>query len=315
LDLNEVRMFVQVVRAGSFAEASRRLGVPPNTLSRRVRQLETTLDTRLMQRSTRKLTLTAAGSDFFDRCAPAVDGVLEAGKELTGGSQTPSGTVRVAAPADFLDFFKIHWVSEFLELHRKVRLYFVLSDARADLIEEAIDVAFRGGAVADRQWIFRRLMSESSVLVASKSYVKTRGLPRNLPSLDSHDCLTTLGRPAAATWLLEGPQGGEEVKVSGRFGANSARTLLNGCLSGLGIALLPSILVAPHIGAGRLVHVLPEYRRAGADLNVILPSSQQIPAAVSAFVEFAADKLQSTIDDRAPDPDVLNKSHQRSRGR
>jgi DNA-binding transcriptional LysR family regulator len=199
LDLNEVRMFVQVVRAGSFAEASRRLGVPPNTLSRRVRQLETTLDTRLMQRSTRKLTLTAAGSDFFDRCAPAVDGVLEAGKELTGGSQTPSGTVRVAAPADFLDFFKIHWVSEFLELHRKVRLYFVLSDARADLIEEAIDVAFRGGAVADRQWIFRRLMSESSVLVASKSYVKTRGLPRNLPSLDSHDCLTTLGRPAAAT--------------------------------------------------------------------------------------------------------------------
>src|SRR6202789_4605590 len=96
LDLNEVRMFVQVVRARSFAEAARRLGVPPNTLSRRVRQLEAGLDTRLMQRSTRKLTLTAAGSAFFERCAPAVDGGLEAGKELGGGSQTGSGPRRIA---------------------------------------------------------------------------------------------------------------------------------------------------------------------------------------------------------------------------
>ena len=294
LDLNEVRMFVQVVRARSFAEASRRLGVPSNTLSRRVRQLEAALDTRLMQRSTRKLTLTAAGSAFFERCAPAVDGVLEAGKDLADGSQTPSGTVRVAAPADFLDFFQIEWVREFLALHRKVRLDFVLSDARADLIEEAIDVAFRGGVVADGQWVFRRLMSQSFVLVASPSYVQARGLPETLHSLGRHDCVTACARPATVTWTLEGPHGSEEVKVGGRFGANSARTLLNGCLSGLGIALLPSILVVPHIGAGRLVYVLPEYRRAGADLNVILPSSQQIPAAVSAFVEFAAEKLQST---------------------
>jgi DNA-binding transcriptional LysR family regulator len=294
LDLNEVRMFVQVVRARSFAEASRRLGVPSNTLSRRVRQLEAALDTRLMQRSTRKLALTAAGSAFFERCAPAVDGVLEAGKDLAYGSQTPSGTVRVAAPADFLDFFQIEWVREFLALHRKVRLDFVLSDARADLIEEAIDVAFRGGVVADGQWVFRRLMSQSFVLVASPSYVQARGLPETLHSLGRHDCVTACGRPATATWTLEGPHGSEEVKVGGRFGANSARTLLNGCLLGLGIALLPSILVVPHIGAGRLVYVLPEYRRAGADLNVILPSSQQIPTAVSAFVEFAAEKLQST---------------------
>src|ERR1700692_3566157 len=102
-------MFVQVVRARSFAEAARRLGVPPNTLSRRVRQLEAGLDTRLMQRSTRKLTLTAAGSAFFQRCAPAGDGGLAAGKGVGGGSQVAGGPVRIAAPADFLDFFKIEW--------------------------------------------------------------------------------------------------------------------------------------------------------------------------------------------------------------
>jgi len=289
-------MFVQVVRARSFAEAARRLGVPSNTLSRRVRQLEASLDTRLMQRSTRKLTLTAAGSAFFERCAPAVDGVLEAGKDLAGGSQTVSGTVRIAAPADFLDFFKIEWVMQFLALHPKVRLDFVLNDAHADLIGESIDVAFRGGTVSDHQSIFRKLMSQSFDLVASPAYLQSRGSPRTLQELSRHDCLTASGRPGAASWTLRGPSGSEEVKVSGRFSANSARILINGCLAGLGIAFLPRVLIVPHLHAGRLIRVLPQYRRDGADLSVILPSSQQIPTAVLAFVEFATDKFQSMID-------------------
>jgi DNA-binding transcriptional LysR family regulator len=302
LDLNEVRMFVQVVRARSFAEAARRLGIPPNTLSRRVRQLEAGLDTRLMQRSTRKLTLTAAGSAFFERCAPAVDGVLDAGKELAGVSQTAGGTVRIAAPADFLDFFKIEWVMQFLALHPKVCLDFVLNDARADLIGEAIDVAFRGGFVSDEQLVYRRLMPQTVVLVASPAYLRSRGNPKTLEELSRHDCLTVSGRPGLATWTLHGPGGREEVKVSGRFRANSARNLIKGCLAGLGIALMPEVLVATHLHTGRLGVVLPDYRREGADLNVILPTSQQIPTAVSAFVEFAAGKLRSIMGPEAAKP-------------
>jgi DNA-binding transcriptional LysR family regulator len=300
LDLNEVRMFVQVVRARSFAEAARRLGVPANTLSRRIRQLEAGLETRLMQRSTRKLALTAAGSAFFERCSPAVDGVLEAGRDLAGGSQIVSGTVRIAAPADFLDFFKIEWVMEFLALHPKVRLDFVLNDARADLIGEAIDVAFRGGPVSDHQSIFRRLMPQSINLVASPAYLQSRGNPKTLQELGRHDCLTASGRSGAATWNLQGPSGSEEVNVTGRFSANSARVLLKSCLAGFGIAFLPSVLIAPHVHAGRLLHVLPHYRREGVDLSVILPSGRQIPTAVSAFVEFAADKVQSIMDGGRP---------------
>ncbi|MEP6886314.1 MAG: LysR family transcriptional regulator [Gammaproteobacteria bacterium] len=294
-DLNEVRMFVQVIRAGSFAEAGRRLGVPPNTLSRRIRQLESSLDTRLMQRSTRKLTLTAAGNAFFERCAPAVDGVLNAGKALADGSHTPAGMVRIAAPADFLDFFEVEWVSQFLSAHPKVRLDFVLSDARADLIEEAIDVAFRAGTVSDRSPVFRQLMSQSFKLVASPAYLTLRGNPSTLQELSRHDCLIASGRTSPATWMLRGPNGSEEAKVSGRFSANSARLLLKGCLSGLGIALLPNVLIAPHLLSARLVHVLPGYTREGADLNVVLPSSQQIPTAVSAFVDFATDKFRIMI--------------------
>jgi DNA-binding transcriptional LysR family regulator len=302
LDLNEVRMFVQVVRARSFAEAARRLGVPPNTLSRRVRQLEAGLDTRLMQRSTRKLTLTAAGSAFFERCAPAVDGVLDAGKELAGVSQTAGGTVRIAAPADFLDFFEIEWVMEFLKRHPKVRLDFVLNDARADLIGESIDVAFRGGAALDQQPVFRRLLPQSFMLVASPAYTKSRGDPKTLEELSRHDCLTVSGQPGLVTWILHGPGGREEVKVSGRFRANSARILIKGCVAGLGIALMPEVLVAAHIHTGRLVRLLPDYHREGGDLSVIVPTSQQIPTAVSAFIEFAVEKLQSIIGEAPAKP-------------
>jgi DNA-binding transcriptional LysR family regulator len=302
LDLNEVRMFVQVVRAGSFAEASRRLGIPANTLSRRVRQLEAALGTRLMQRSTRKLTLTAAGCAFFERCAPAVDGVLDAGRDVAGGSQTASGTVRVAAPADFLDFFSIEWAMQFLALHPKVRLDFALNDARADLIGERIDVAFRGGPVTSPHLVYRQVMAQSFKLVASPAYVQSRGAPQSLQSLSGHECLTVSGYPGPATWILQGPSGAEQARVSGRFSANSTRTLLNTCLSGLGIALLPAMLVDAHLRAGRLVRVLPEYHREGADLNVILPSSQQIPTAVAAFIEFAAGKLSSIISEQEAKP-------------
>lgn len=110
-DLNDIAMFVQVVRCGSFADAARRLGVPPNTVSRRIQQLEAQLGTRLLQRATRKLTLTSAGQAFHERCAGAVDGLVEAGQELMTGSKEPSGLVRVAAPADFFEFFPMEWMA------------------------------------------------------------------------------------------------------------------------------------------------------------------------------------------------------------
>jgi DNA-binding transcriptional LysR family regulator len=313
LDLNEVRMFVQVVRARSFAEAARRMGLPATTLSRRVKQLEAGLDTRLLQRSTRKLTLTPAGTAFFERCAPAVDGVLDAGKDLLGGSQTASGLVRVAAPVDFVDIFRIEWVAQFLGMHPKVRLDFVLNDARADLIAEAIDVAFRGGTNPELQPVYRQISSQSFILVASPDYLGSRGTPHTLQALAQHDCLTASGHRGLVTWALRGPSGNEEVKVMGRFSANSARVLLRSCLSGFGVALLPSMLISPDVHAGRLVRVLPDYARSGADLNVVLPSSQQIPTAVSAFIEFATEKLQSMIAQQAPESG--GKSGSKGRGR
>ncbi len=295
LDLNDIAMFVQVVRCGSFAEAARRLGMPPNTVSRRIQQLEVHLDTRLLQRSTRKLTLTNAGQDFHERCAGAVDGLLEAGQALITGSDEPNGLVRVAAPADFFDFFQMDWVTGFLAAYPRVRLDFMLSDAKADLIAEQIDVAFRGGALRDSGFVGRQILDPRSVgMVASPAYIAAHGAPRTLQDLVNHDCVISAQPGGYATWRLIGPQGEEEVQVSGRFSGNTAQALRRAAVAGLGIALLPPVMARLDVQAGVLVPVLAQYQPKGYGLNVLYPSRRQLPLAVSAFIELVIEKLNAS---------------------
>ena len=293
LDLNDVAIFVQVVRCGSFAEASRRLGVPPNTLSRRVQQLEAQLGTRLMQRSTRHLTLTSAGQVFLERCSGAVEGLMDAGEELLAVNQEPSGLVRVAAPADFFDFFAMEWLTEFLVAHPKVRVDFVLSDGRADLIADRIDVAFRGGILEDSGLVARKVLDAGSDgLVASPAYIARRGVPATLQDLADHDCLAFSHPSGKATWRVTGPDGAPaEVQVAGRFSGNTAQALRKAALAGLGIALLPSTLTQRDLRAGLLVPMLPGYHRLGHGVHMVYPSRRYLPLAVSAFIELVISKM------------------------
>ncbi|CAN7653836.1 LysR family transcriptional regulator [Variovorax paradoxus] len=295
LDLNDIAMFVQVVRHGSFAAAARRLGLPPNTVSRRIQQLEAQLGTRLMQRSTRRLTLTSAGQAFHVRCAGAVDGLVEAGQELVTGSQQPSGLVRVAATADFFDFFPMEWVADFLAAHPLVRVDFVLSDARADLIAEQIDIAFRGGALPDSGYVGRKLLgARTDGMVASPAYIAARGAPATLQELAEHDCVTSPHPSGRTLWRLAGPGGAEEeVQVAGRFSGNTAQALRKAALAGLGIALLPPTMARLDLEAGRLVPVLPQYQRTGQGLSVLYPSRKHLPLAVSAFIGMVMEKLSA----------------------
>ena len=205
LDLNDIALFVQVVRAGSFAAAARRLGIPANTASRRIQQLEQQLGLRLMQRSTRRLTLTDAGATFYARCADQVEALAEAAQELGEGSQIPSGKVRVAAPADFFNWFLMNWIAEFLAAHPRVRLEFVLSDARADLIGEGIDVAIRGGKVLEPTLVARRVGTSRSTLVASPAYLAERGTPESVEALSGHDCIAVPRASGRTVWRLDGP--------------------------------------------------------------------------------------------------------------
>lgn len=292
IDLNDIALFVQVVKAGSFAEAARRTGMPANSASRRIQQLEAQVGVRLLHRSTRRLTLTDAGETLYARCSDQVDTLAEAALELSEGSRMPSGRVRVAAPADFLNWFQLDWVAEFLATHPKVRIEFALSDARADLIAEGIDVAIRGGKVTEPTLIARRIGSNRVSMVASPSYLASRGMPMSVDDLATHDCLAMPQQSHGRTvWQLDGPHGPEEVHVNGRFHANSALALLKASLAGLGIALLPEVMTADYIRTGQLREVLPDHGVNGVDLYLVYLSRRHLPRAVGAFIEFAMSKM------------------------
>src|ERR1700760_3037963 len=156
MDLNDVALFVQVVRAGSLAEAGRRLGMPPSTCSRRIQQLEHDLGVRLIQRSTRRLALTGAGQEFFERCAAQVDALAESARQMLDARGSVGGRVRVAAPADFFHWFPFERVARFLADYPKVALEFELSDAYVDLLDRNIDIAIRTGPIHEPMLVARQ---------------------------------------------------------------------------------------------------------------------------------------------------------------
>ncbi|WP_051749020.1 LysR family transcriptional regulator [Nevskia soli] len=307
LDLNEVAMFVEVVRAGSFSATARQLNLPHNTVSRRIARLETYLGVRLMQRSTRKLTLTGEGRRFFERVESSLSNVFEAERELVNRADTPAGTLRVAAPADFMSVFQAGWLVEFLERYPQVRLDFVLDDLKTDLITSGIDVALRADPEKTPNFLYQRAMSRNSILVASPQYLERRGRPESVRELKGHECLTGSSRHNAVTWQLQGPKGVEEVAVSGPFRANNASSLMRACIAGLGIALLPEILISREVADGRLLVLLPQLRRKGEDYEFVFPSRRQIPVAASVFADFAGQKLRSLTNADATLEDKLSK--------
>lgn len=296
LDLNQMSLFVQVVQAGSFAEASRRLAMPPTTLSRQVAQLEDALQARLLQRTTRKLTLTDAGRTLFDQCAGQIDALRDAACQLAGENQTPKGTVRVAASAGFFEFFQMEWIAEFLDKYPGVQLEFVLADAMADFIGEGIDVAFRGSReLPDSSLVARKVASAYLALAASPAYLAARGTPRSVEDLAAHECIRAIGQPAPSTWQLIGPDGPTQIAVNGRFGANSGPAQKKAAIGGLGICLLPIGSLQPHFVSGELVQVLPGVASSVGNMYVVYPSRRYVPPAVTAFVEMTVQRLAPLI--------------------
>jgi DNA-binding transcriptional LysR family regulator len=292
LDLNDLVMFVQVVRAGSFSEAARRLQMPANTLSRRIDQLEGQLGTRLLHRSTRKLAPSTEGQALFERYAPALDQILEIGR-LHADEQAPSGSVRITAMAGLFEFFRMEWLVEFYARYPHISVDFLLDDTPSDLIAERIDLALRMGVETRSGLKVRRLAPSAMFLAASPAYLERRAAPRTLRELAQHDCLTISNRQGRNTWRLQGPRGSQEVSINSRFAVNDMRVLAQACIAGLGIALLPQLMAEPIIAQGKLVRVLPTYRRAstGLGLQLVYTSRPPVPTAVAVFAEFLSEKL------------------------
>ncbi|RQU23003.1 LysR family transcriptional regulator [Burkholderia cenocepacia] len=310
IDLNEIYLFVEVIRAGSFAEAARRFGVPASTISRHVQALESRMKSSLILRTTRKLTLTAVGQTFYDQCAQSVTHIVQASQEVTDIHAAPTGPLRVALPGDFFEIFPVAWITEFLSAYPAVNLEFLIDDPGADLVTLAVDVALRPDYLLAEDDVRRIIVTTRRRLVASPGYLAAHGSPYEPGDLLQHDCLLLSRKQGPLVWSLSGPDGHSHVEVSGRFLSSSPNLIRKAAVEGLGIALLPDVFTQADIDAGILVALLNDHRSTSTEFCAVFPSHRYIRRVTSLFVDYIKDRLRSTGVSGSARPVPYSRAHE-----
>ena len=295
IDLNDIVVFARVVEAGSFTAAARLLAMTKTTVSRRIAVLEREVGVRLLQRTTRSLSMTAAGRLYYEQSSQGLRAIEEANLRLAEARAEPSGTIRISAPVGFGGHFLIRAVVDFLALYPKTNVELRLTDDRLNLVEEGIDLAFRTGILQDSTLIARKLGSTHRLLCASPDYLARHGMPESPADLTNHQCAIAGPSASGAHWVLDGPHGEETVMVAGRFAANEMQAVVAAALAGFGIAQVPQAIAEGLINDGRLRRVLGDYRTPAGGLHVLYPSSRHLSPLVRAFIELASERISNGI--------------------
>lgn len=285
--LNDMALFVEVVKAKGFRNAAQALDIPNSTVSRRISALEKTVGLRLLHRTTRKIELTEAGLIYFERCKRIVDEARLAHEQLGDMLVQPSGVLRVSLPVDFAVTYLAPLVVEFAELYPGISFDFDLTSRRIDLVSEPYDVAIRIGESEDSQLIARPLASLTPHLYASPGYLKRAGEPNKPADLARHECLTIL---KAATWTLHDGKRTTTVPVRGRFAINNVGMIRRLAALDRGIVLMPQEVVADELASGTLRPVLPGWRGTTVSIYAIT-ETRLLPAKTQRFIEFLQGRL------------------------
>lgn len=293
IDLNDIVVFARVTEAGSFTAAARLLGMPKTTVSRRIAALEREVGVRLIQRTTRSLTLTDAGRVYYQQSSQALRTIEDANLRLAEARAEPTGTIRISAPVGFGGYFLTSTVFDFLSAHPKTKVELRLTDDTLNLVENGIDLAFRTGILPDSTLVARKLGSSYRVLCASPDYLARRGVPAIPADLARHHCVIAGPSTTGAHWVLAGSNGEETVTVDGRFAANEMQAVFAAAVAGLGIAQLPHAMAEVPIKDGRLRRILDDYTTPAGGLYVVYPSSRHLSPLVKAFIELATRKLDA----------------------
>lgn len=284
----DMEIFARVVGAGSMSAAGREMGLSPAVVSKRMRRLEDRLGTRLLQRTTRQLTLTEAGQGYYERVVAILASVEEAEAYVSRRSAVARGTLKISAPTSFGRLHIAPHLTRFLTAHPELTCNLDLSDALVDIVGEGYDLAIRIAELEDSSLVARRLAPVHRVLCAAPSYLARVGAPRSIEDLqENHVCLSTAQQEV---WRLSGPNGPELVRTGGPIRTNSSEVVREAVLSGLGIALRSTWDVGPELRDGRLRVVLPRYRASrNVGLFAVYPTRRFLPAKVRVFIDFLAD--------------------------
>lgn len=290
MDLNELFIFVRVAQAGSFAAASRALDIPKSTLSRKVSELEERLGARLLQRTTRKLSLTHAGRIYFDHAARIVSDIEEAERSVTEMQEVPRGLLRVTAPVGFK--FLGGMVTGFLSRYPEVEVTISCTDRVVDLVDEGFDLAIRAGKLADSSLVAKLLGYERWLLVSSAKYLEGSDTPKVPADLESHASIVFFGgRMERTQWTLERDGTSCQVRVTSRLAANDIDMVKEAALAGLGIAMLPASRCIDEIRMKRLVRILPDWQAPATPIHIVYPSSRHLSPKVRAFIDHVAEHM------------------------
>jgi DNA-binding transcriptional LysR family regulator len=282
-NLGDIEIFALVVSTGSMTAAANKLGLAAAAVSKRIQRLELKVGARLIERTTRKLTLTEAGDGFHHRVVRIIEAFEEAVGFASDISTSLRGTLRVTAPTSFGRMHVAPHVPRFLEAHPFLELDLDLSDQYVDIVSRGFHLAIRIGDLADSPLIARKLAPVSCVLCAAPSYLARYGEPQSLDDLAHH----LLAPESQDLWLLQGPEGSVSMKIRGRLRSNSSEVVREAVLAGFGVALRSTWDVGPELSDGRLRIILPHYRSVSrVGLFAVFPSKDLMPLKVRQFIDF-----------------------------
>ncbi len=291
MNLNDIKVFIYVVEAGSFAGASKFLAMPSTTVSRKIVQLEESLGVKLLHRSTRKLSLTEEGRHYFQLCQQHLVALEEANDVMMQAQSEPKGKIRISSPFDFAVQYAQPWITEFLKEYPEVSIELDTSDSYINMVEERIDVAFRTGQLQDSSLIARRIGPKYSVCCASPNFLKAKEKIKHPEDLAKINCLH-MGKPSSNNqWHFIKQDKHYQVNVSGRYSITSMHLIIESALNDLGVAYVPLDLVKKHLESGQLVQVLADYETPKSNIFVIYQSHKYMTKAIRLFIDHILEKV------------------------
>ena len=286
-NLGDLEIFARVVSAGSMSAAGRELGLSPAVVSKRLRRLEDRLGTRLMQRTTRQISLTEAGQGFYERVVAILAGIEEAEAFVSRRSALAHGVLKVSAPTSFGRMHIAPHINTFMQSNPDLGVNLMLRDEFVDIVGDGYDLAIRIAELSDSSLVARKLAPVRRVLVASPDYIKRHGTPNTLADLEGHICLAPHNNDS---WKLEGPQGEVIHRPIGPLQTNSSEVVREAVIGGMGIALRSTWDIGAELSDGRLVQVLSAYEGSrNVAIHAIYASRRFLPAKVRLFIDYLAE--------------------------
>jgi len=286
LDINDMLIFAQVVKARSFSGAAQRLGQSRSRVSKAVARLETALGVVLLHRSTRRLGLTEVGEAYFEHCERIVDELALADNTVHRLHQAPRGTLKVSASVAFGTLHVAPALPRFMAQFPELKIDMTINDRLVDLVDEGYDLALRITPAPDDHLVARRLAPIRRKVCGSPDYLARHGLPRRPEDLKHHNCLDYTHMSTQGEWRLNGPDGDMAIPVSGSLRINDDEALSQAVVGGLGLALLPTFIIGRELQAGRLIEVLPGYVPVERFLYAVHWPNRHLPPKVRVFIDY-----------------------------